>query len=767
MCRFLLARLTFDTLIGHKTLKAIKDTLAKLSRGAASLDSAYDDAMKRIEDQDSDGRDLAKKTLLWISQGQRPLTVHEMQQAVAIELGESDLDPESMVVCDDIISACTGLVTRGRDSRGDDVFRLVHYTTQEYLERTKAKYSPEAQKYLASSCLTYLLFDVFSGALCTVGDTGTEDRDEATGLFCFGCKNCWNAEQHEREKIDSSKGWRSRTHPCSLLRSALYPFYEYAVFYWGYHTEKCDDEAIRILTKTLLDDTLRVSGAFRYVVKKCDVVKKSHLYWSMHLKLQDSNPASAMLLAAFLGLTKLVSKRLEDGSEPDVKDKDGRTPLFWAVIRGHEDVVKLLMRRDNVDPNVRDQKGETPLIIAVNKGDIEMVKLLLAYEYIEINAKDEDLSLPPLFHAINQQAKNLRQQQDRQRREPLQILKLLLACDNIKVNVEDGRGRTPLMKVAWCEDTEGMRALLAHGNIQVNAKDDEDDTALYIAASRNWAEGLRLLLAREDIQVNVKNDRGTTSLYVAVNRQSLKAMRLLLAREDIQVNVKDNNGQTALHEATKYGSAMQLLLAREDIQVNVKDNKGQTPLHKAAKCLSFGTVQLLLAREDIQVNTMDDEGETALHNAAKRLGFKTVQLLLARDDLEVNATDYNGESALISAIKAFCFRGAPYLGVVELFLSREDVHLNMRDMDGCTPLYHAVRSGRPDVVQLLLTREDLKISIKDGEGERLVSLAEDEWDKAEGKDAMDDYDRIIDLLRSYIQRKLQLYAHLAYLDLAF
>ena len=164
---------------------------------------------------------------------------------------------------------------------------------------------------------------------------------------------------------------------------------------------------------------------------------------------------------------------------------------------------------------------------------------------------------------------------------------------------------------------------------------------------------------------------------------------------------------------------------------------------------------------------MDDEGETALHNAAKRLGFKTVQLLLARDDLEVNATDYNGESALISAIKAFCFRGAPYLGVVELFLSREDVHLNMRDMDGCTPLYHAVRSGRPDVVQLLSTREDLKISIKDGEGERLVSLAEDEWDKAEGKDAMDDYDRIIDLLRSYIQRKLQLYAHLAYLDLAF
>ena len=151
LCRFLLARLTFDTLVGHKTLKAIKGTLDKLSKGASSLDSAYDDTMKRIEDQGSDDRDLAKKTLLWISQSQRSLSVAEMQQAVAIELGESDLDPDNTVDCDDIISACAGLVTRGRESHDRDILRLVHYTTQEYLERTKTKYFPSAQEYLASS----------------------------------------------------------------------------------------------------------------------------------------------------------------------------------------------------------------------------------------------------------------------------------------------------------------------------------------------------------------------------------------------------------------------------------------------------------------------------------------------------------------------------------------------------------------------------------------------------------------------------------------
>ena len=268
LCRFLLARLTFDTLVGHKTLKAIKGTLDKLSKGAGSLDSAYDDAMKRIEEQDSDDRDLAKKTLLWMSQGQRSLSAAEMQQAVAIELGESDLDPDNTVDCDDIISACTVLVTRDRDSLDRDILRLVHYTTQEYLERTKTKYFPKAQEDLASSCLTYLLFDVFSGALCLDGRHGVRSNDFVTGVgtettefFCFGCKQCWNAEQHERGywEVDDY-----RKDPCSDLRSKQYPFYEYAVWYWGHHVENFDDEAIRILTKTFLDDTRRVSGVFHH-----------------------------------------------------------------------------------------------------------------------------------------------------------------------------------------------------------------------------------------------------------------------------------------------------------------------------------------------------------------------------------------------------------------------------------------------------------------------------------------------------------------------
>ena len=617
LCRFLLARLTFESLVGHKKLKAIKDTMGKLSRGADSLDSAYDNTMKRIEEQDQHSRELAIRTLSWITQGQRVLSVKEIQQAVSIELEYSDLDSESTVHCDDIISACAGLVTRVHDSPHKEILRLVHYTTQEYLERTKTKYFPEAQKYLASSCLTYLLFDVFSGALCLPGQDNVPSHGRDTGVktdtkevFCFGCKKCWNAEQHDEgcRVVDLF-----RKDPCSDLRNEQYPFYEYAVWYWGHHAENCDDEAIRILTTSFLDDARRVSGAFRHVAK----YYLPHGNW--RLKHNDFNPGSAMQLAAFLGLTKVVYKLLEDGLKPDIKDWSDVTPLSWAVDRGHEQVVNLLMTREDVDPNARERNGRTPLVVAAINGNIAIVKLLLACENIELNSKDELKA----FQEWSLLSKRLYKDQN-----GLQILKLLLACEDIDFNVLGSHFKTPLM----------------------------------MAIRHKSVGGLQLFLAREDIQVNAKDGFGGPALHLAVIYYSVEVMRLLLAREDIQVNVTDNQGSTALHVAAAYSK------------------------------------------------------------------FEAVQLLLARDDLEVNATDKNGKSALFCAVKNF--HCTLELEMAELFLARGDVDLNIRDMDGYTPLYHAVRSGLPDVVQLLLTREDLEISIEDGEGERLVSLAEDERDKA-------------------------------------
>jgi len=50
--------------------------------------------------------------------------------------------------------------------------------------------------------------------------------------------------------------------------------------------------------------------------------------------------------------------------DPNVQDKNGRTPLSWAAKRGYSRIVKLLLKSDNVDINLTDDYDQTPLLWA-------------------------------------------------------------------------------------------------------------------------------------------------------------------------------------------------------------------------------------------------------------------------------------------------------------------------------------------------------------------------------------------------------------------
>jgi len=123
-----------DSLTDKTTPRAITRALEELPKGSDALDQAYQEATQRINGQEAGFRKLAWQVLLWITCAKRPLNCIELQHALAVELSDVELGEDNLQDIDEMISSCAGLVTTDDESH---IIRLVHYTTQEYFERTQ------------------------------------------------------------------------------------------------------------------------------------------------------------------------------------------------------------------------------------------------------------------------------------------------------------------------------------------------------------------------------------------------------------------------------------------------------------------------------------------------------------------------------------------------------------------------------------------------------------------------------------------------------
>ena len=62
----------------------------------------------------------------------------------------------------------------------------------------------------------------------------------------------------------------------------------------------------------------------------------------------------------------------------NLQDKNGHTPLYWAVRHGHRGIVQFLLEH-GADTNIQGNEGESPIYLVAPWGDQEMVQLLLKH----------------------------------------------------------------------------------------------------------------------------------------------------------------------------------------------------------------------------------------------------------------------------------------------------------------------------------------------------------------------------------------------------
>lgn len=222
--RFLLARLYVDSLLDKNTKAKVKSALQKISKSSSKelrklYDEAYDEALERIEGQLPENKKMAKKVLSWITYAERQLTTGELCHILAVELDELDedalfpdgkgiatiyagldtkeLDEDNIPDIEDVVSVCARLVTIDKES---NIIRLIHYTAQEYFQRTREKWFPYAQLRITITCLTYLSFSPFRSGSCPT-DEEFENRLEESVFLDYASRYWGQHAQTVQEQV--------------------------------------------------------------------------------------------------------------------------------------------------------------------------------------------------------------------------------------------------------------------------------------------------------------------------------------------------------------------------------------------------------------------------------------------------------------------------------------------------------------------------------------------------------------------------------------
>jgi ankyrin repeat protein len=162
-----------------------------------------------------------------------------------------------------------------------------------------------------------------------------------------------------------------------------------------------------------------------------------------------------LLLAVQHGDKRAVETLLANGDGIDLNLSDtqcGRTPLIWAALNGHKEIVELILAKDGVNPNSKDDRGWTSLVWAAIEGHKEIVEVLLAADGIDLNPVDNHFHRTPLLWAI---------MAGRQ-----EIVNLLLMKDGVDPNSKDHEGWSPLQWAKLCEHRGIVEMLLARDDIK-------------------------------------------------------------------------------------------------------------------------------------------------------------------------------------------------------------------------------------------------------------------------------------------------------------
>jgi ankyrin repeat protein len=331
------------------------------------------------------------------------------------------------------------------------------------------------------------------------------------------------------------------------------------------------------------------------------------------LNLEDSKGETPLTFAAVGGQsnTALYEAFFKAGTDPKKKYKDGVNLLLMAIASDKNLALTTYFTTKGMSIKDTDSDGNTAFDYAAKSGNLPLLKSLL-----EKGVKATDNAL--LFAA----------QGSRRDVTPLETYKYLVEDLKIKPTAISKSGETVLHLLASKANQSEIITYFLSKGVDANKVNNEGNTALMAAASAKDIAALELLLPIVKNN-NVQNLKGESALTMAVKAGTPEAITVLLIKgADVKVLDKDgNNLGYYLIQSYRPSGRVPETTAQDPFETKIKllQDKGlnfATPQKDGNTLYHFAVIKndlaLLkkIAALQIDINVKNKDGLTALHKAA-------------------------------------------------------------------------------------------------------------------------------------------------------
>lgn len=764
-----MAKHYLEFLISKPSYETLPLTTLALT-GADGYDDVYSSIMDRIASQARHHVQLAERCLPWLTHARRPLSVPELQEALAISVdgsaglsfGDSPAGFASVVV-----SSCGGLA-RMDCINGTSCIRLYDRTTRDYLRRRLSS----AEADVGRACVAYLLSRSDGGACKT--DEGLVERLQLSPLYDYAARHWGQHIQSIRTPLLSDTVIGDFLSDRTRWDGALQAGRTAAqIALLKKLTVKCEGVSQEYPRRTEPIHVAACAGATNLVVELLAQDNGSAI-----INARDDDGRTALSYAAQAGNNDILDVLLADSLlDVDARDYQGRTPISHAADNGHASVVLRLLERD-ANPSWKDLNRASPLWYAVQYGHVAVARVLLECGQLsdlnptpEPDYKNIMDKYPPLWHALengfNEISEMLAQADgidghagyyDHMDRDHITVLELATrnGYEGIALRLleKSGIGQTShydyiggrlLVAAASIGSTKLVESLLGMHSVDPNAiyphgkqykyrrrgeRGIQGLTPLMAAVVRGHGTVVRLLLDTKAIRPDTCNDDGT-ALSLAAKIGFRDIVDMLLEDERVEADQKDAEGRTPLSLAAEggHGDVVEALLMKETVDPDCRDDEGRTPLSRAMGKRRMGSlhvmgdchgvVKRLLADARVDPDSRDEEGNTPLYYAVKTGDLRLVRAILEHPRINLNSGD-QGQPLAVAARKG-------HADVVQTFLNMGHFDVNAliayHRHSGRTLLSLAAGGGHVGVVDLLLSQPGIDAHKRDAEGRTPLAMA--------------------------------------------